>query len=76
MRSPDTDPVAETIQIDAYVRLEEAGRLRVALELSDLTHALAISGTKMRNPNLSDEEARRVLAIDLYGSFGSTLHGR
>jgi hypothetical protein len=68
MFSRDTDALAAKVQEEAYLRMGESGRLRVALELSDFTHSLAISGAKERQPDLTDEEARRALAITLYGT--------
>jgi hypothetical protein len=64
----DTSPDAAELLEESYRRIGMAGRLRIALELSDLTHAFAVSGIRWRNPELSDEEARRVLAERLYGS--------
>jgi hypothetical protein len=40
--------------------------LRIALELSDFTHALAVAGIRSRHPEYTDEEARRRLAEILY----------
>ncbi|HEX6641153.1 MAG TPA: hypothetical protein VF215_08565 [Thermoanaerobaculia bacterium] len=45
------------------------GRLKIAMELSDLTHSFAIAGIKRRHPEgLSDLEARVKLAELLYTS--------
>jgi hypothetical protein len=52
----------------SYRQLGMAGRLRIALELSDLTHAFAVAGIRRRHPGYSDEDARRKLAEVLYGS--------
>lgn len=54
--------------MQAYLALGLAGRLRIALELSDFTHSLAIAGIRRRHPELSDEDARRKLAELLYAS--------
>jgi len=67
LHSPDTSEPIAKLQEEAYVRMGEAGRLRVALELSDLAHSFALAGTKQRHPHLTDEEARRLLATTLYG---------
>jgi len=67
MSSPDTSETAARIQDEAYRRLGDGGRFHTALELSDLTHSLAIAGVKQRNPDLNDEQARRELAMILYG---------
>jgi hypothetical protein len=68
MRSNDTSPVAAALHEEAQRRIGPAGRLKIALELSDLTHTLATAGIRRRNPEYSLEEARRELARLLYGS--------
>jgi len=62
----DTTPAAARMQEEAYRRLGEAGRFRVALELSDLTHTFAVAGIRLRHPEMSEEDARRELASILY----------
>lgn len=62
----DTTPETARFQDEAYRRIGEAGRLRAALELSDLTHQFALAGIKQRNPGMSDADARRELASMLY----------
>jgi hypothetical protein len=62
----DTTAVAARLQEQAYRELGLAGRLRIALELSDLTHAFAIAGIRRRNPGISDQDAHRKLAELLY----------
>lgn len=64
----DTTADAAALQEQAYREMGLAGRLRIALELSDLTHALAVAGIRRRHPGCSDEDARRKLAELLYGS--------
>jgi hypothetical protein len=68
MAARDTTPEAAALHAQAYRELGPAGRFKIALELSDFTHALAVAGIKLRHPELSDEEARRKLAERLYGS--------
>jgi hypothetical protein len=66
MLSPDTDTAAAMMQEEAYRHIGQGGRLRVALQLSDLTHSFAIAGVKERFPGITEEEARRALASILY----------
>lgn len=66
--SRDTSSDAAELQEQAYRKLGLAGRLRVALELSDMTHSFAIAGIKLRNAACTDQEARRILANALYGA--------
>lgn len=63
----DTSESAAKLQEQSYVRMGESGRLLVALELSDLTHSVAVAGVRSRQPDLGDDQARRALAEILYG---------
>ncbi|HEX7705797.1 MAG TPA: hypothetical protein VF701_04985 [Thermoanaerobaculia bacterium] len=63
----DTTPVAAAMHEAALRRLGPAERLRIAFELSDLTHRLAVEGIRRRNPECGEEEAIRILARALYG---------
>ena len=62
----DTTAAAAALHEQAYRELGPAGRLRIALELSDFTHTLAVAGIRRRNPEYSEEDARRKLAEVLY----------
>jgi hypothetical protein len=64
--SLDTTADAAELHEKAYRELGAAGRLKIALELSDLTHAFATAGIRRRHPALSEEDARRQLAELLY----------
>jgi hypothetical protein len=64
----DTSPEAAALQLQAYRELGPAGRLRIVLDLSDFTHALAVAGIRRRYPELSEVDARRKLAEMLYGT--------
>jgi hypothetical protein len=70
MKSRDTSPEMASLHEEAYRQMGIAGRLRIALELSDLTHALATSGIRRRNPEMDEESARRQLAEVLYNRPG------
>ena len=63
----DTAPDIAVLQEQVYRDLGITGRFRIALELSDLTHSFATAGIRSRNPQFSDEDARRHLADVLYG---------
>jgi hypothetical protein len=63
----DTTPAAAKLHEEAQRRLGLAGRLRVALELSDLTHSFAVAGIRRSDPTLTEEQARIKLAERLYG---------
>ncbi len=63
----DTTASAAELHENAYRALGPGGRLKIALELSDLTHAFATAGMRRRHPEWSEEDARRKLAEMLYG---------
>lgn len=44
----DTTPEMAALQLQAYRDMGMDGRLRIALELSDLTHAFALAGVRQR----------------------------
>ncbi|MFL6244888.1 MAG: hypothetical protein ACJ74H_02605 [Thermoanaerobaculia bacterium] len=62
----DTAADAAELHEKSYRALGAAGRLKIALELSDLTHAFATAGICRRHPEMSEEDARRKLAELLY----------
>jgi len=66
VRSRDTSPEAAALQLEAYRRMGPAGRLKLAFELSDFTHAMALAGIRARHPGLSEAEAYAKLAELLY----------
>jgi hypothetical protein len=55
MPALDTTPDAAAVQEAAYRRLGRTGRLRIALELSNLVHALAETGIRKRHPEYTAE---------------------
>lgn len=64
----DTAPAAAAVHQQAYRTQTAGGRLKIALELSDLTRAFAIAGIRKRNPDITSDEAHRKLANFLFGS--------
>lgn len=66
MVARDTTPAAAAAQDAAYRRLGPAGRLHVALELSDLVRSLALAGMRRRHPDRSEEQLVEALARELY----------
>jgi hypothetical protein len=69
----DTSADAAALHAESLRALGPAGRLKIALELSDLTHAFAVAGIQQRHPEYSDEDARRELATVLYGSVAEPV---
>lgn len=68
----DTTPEAAALHEESLRKLGNAGRLRIALELSDFTHAMAVAGIRRNHPEYSEEDARRKLAEMLYGPLPSS----
>lgn len=71
MRARDTSVEADAVQIDAYRRMTPGARLRVALELTELSRRLVSAGVRRRHPEYSDEEVR-LAAIRLW--LGEALY--
>ena len=66
----DTTTEAASLQERAYDEMGISGRFRIALELSDLTHAFAVAGIRRSHPQVNGEEARGFLAGLLYQQQG------
>jgi hypothetical protein len=66
MPALDTTPDAAAVQRAAYRCMGGMGRLRVALELSDLVHALAETGIRKRHPEYTSEQVMTALVQQLY----------
>ena len=61
-RSADTSPAADRMQIEAYRRLGESGRLAAAFRLIALARSAAVSGIRARHPEYDDEQVRLAYA--------------
>lgn len=66
MLGNDTSREAAKAHEQAYRQMGVAGRFRIALELSDMTHAFAVAGIRRRGVASNDGEAKKVLAKALY----------
>ena len=67
MSSRDTSAAAAAVHEDLYRQAGPLRKLTIALELSDLTHELAVAGVRLRYPDYDIAGARRALAEQLYG---------
>jgi hypothetical protein len=63
----DTTVEAASVQTEAQRRLGVAGRLRTAVEMSELTRKLARAGLRGRRPDLNDRQVDQELLLQLYG---------
>jgi hypothetical protein len=68
MPALDTTPAAAAAQETAYRHLGNTGRLRIAVELSNLVPSLAEAGIRERNPGYTAEQTTEALSRLLYGA--------
>ncbi|HEY3355786.1 MAG TPA: hypothetical protein VGQ83_21215 [Polyangia bacterium] len=58
MRPRDTTEQADAVQIEIYRRMAPAGRLRIGLELTELSQKLLTTGIHRRHPEYTADELR------------------
>lgn len=58
MRSSDTSPEADAVQLEVYRRLGAEGRVELALRMSEEARATTRAGIRDRHPEYSEEEVR------------------
>ena len=58
MHPLDTSEQAASVQIEVYRRMGPAARLRVALELTEMSRRLLMDGIRKRHPQYDDEQVR------------------
>lgn len=63
----DTTPEAAAIQRAIHQRLGPSGRLRLAIELSDLAWECAKAGMRSRHPQWGEPQILAALVRDLHG---------
>ena len=73
MRARDTSAEAAAVQIETYRRMTPAARLRVALELTELSRQLLAAGVRRRHPEY-DAGQIRLATIRLW--LGDELYRR
>ena len=66
MIARDTTPDAAAVQEAAYRSAGPAGRLRIAMELSDLVRALAAAGVRKQHPEYTEAEVTEALIWQIY----------
>ena len=66
MPALDTTSDAAAVQDAAYRHMGRLGRLTIALELSNLVHALAETGVRKRHPEYTAEQVTEALARQIY----------
>lgn len=58
MVAKDTSERAAQVQLEVYRRMTPAARLRVAMELADMSRQLLANGVRARQPDYTDEQVR------------------
>ncbi len=67
MSASDTEEKARAAQIEALRRLGPSGRSRIAAEMSEDARRIAFEAERRRHPELSPDEARRVVLTRIWG---------
>lgn len=67
MRPLDTSERAAAIQDELHRALGADGRVRMAMEMSDLAREFSLAGIRARHPELTGAELSRTFIEQLYG---------
>lgn len=67
MRPLDTTAEADELQLSIQRRLGPAGRLKLAVQMSDLARKLARAGLRARKPELGEAAVDALLLREHYG---------
>ena len=63
----DTSPEATRVQYELYRRMSPGRRLELVFDMCDTGRLLAIAGLRMRHPEATDEELKRLWAKQRLG---------
>jgi hypothetical protein len=63
----DTTPKAAALHLELYRSLGPAGRVQIAVDLSDAVRETALAGIRCRHPEYSDEAVADAFLTLLYG---------
>jgi hypothetical protein len=63
----DTPPEVLRVQYEVYRRMSPARKFELVLDTYEMGKHLAMAGLRMRNPNASEEELRRLWAQEHLG---------
>ncbi len=67
MPATDTTPQAEAIQLELYRAAGPAGRVRIAVDLSEAVRQTALAGIRRRHPEFSEDEVADAFLKVMYG---------
>lgn len=63
----DTTPKAAALHLELLRALGPAGRVQIAVDLSDAVRETALAGVRRRHPEYSDDEVADAFLTLLYG---------
>ena len=63
----DTDSDAHAAQMRVYRRIGPAGRVRLAMQMSEEARALALEGIRRRHPDYQTDELQTALLVMFLG---------
>jgi len=63
----DTDPDAHAAQMGVYRRIGPAGRVRLAMQMSEEARELALEGIRRRHPEYRNDELQTALLVMFLG---------
>lgn len=63
----DTSGTVQGLQRQAHIRLGPEGRLRIALDLSDVVRDLQLAGIRSNSPGASEAELVRRYILETHG---------
>lgn len=81
--SPDTDPAAETVQMEIYRRMPSWKKFQLVNDAIQTSRSIAMAGLRKRHPDAGPEELRRrfmdlwlgeELAETVYGPLDEVLN--
>lgn len=67
-QADDTGPGVRRVQVELYRGMSEAEKVRYVFETYRAGQRLAMTGIRLRHPEASEEEARRLWAREHLGS--------
>jgi hypothetical protein len=69
----DTTPKAAALHLELLRALGPAGRVQIAVDLSDAVRETALDGIRRRHPEYSDDEVANAFLTLLYGPARRTI---
>jgi len=67
MRPFDTSPEAYEVQLEGYRKMSPGRKLELVFEMSEMARSLMRSGIRMRHPEYSEDQIKRVMVRLMHG---------